>query len=108
MIVEIVHFDLPLGTDRAKALELFASSAAKWVTNKDLVEKYYFFSETDCRGGGVYIWTSREAAQKWHGEEYRDMVRRTYACVSHAGLHLRSPRFTMKLRPVGWCCLLRT
>jgi hypothetical protein len=81
MIVEIVHFDLPSGTDRTKAQELYRGSAAGWVTNKDLIEKYYFYNEADCRGGGVYIWTSREAAQGWHGEEYRDMVRRTYGSV---------------------------
>ena len=81
MIIEIVRFALPAGTDRAKALELFSSSAAAWVTNKDLVEKYYFFSEAGCLGGGVYIWTSAEATQRWHGHEYREMVRRTYGSV---------------------------
>ena len=81
MIVEIVTFDLPRGTDRTKAMELYRSSAAVWVTNKDLVEKYYFYDEAGCRGGGVYIWTSHEAAQRWHGEEYREMLRRSYGSV---------------------------
>jgi hypothetical protein len=81
MIVEIVAFDLPPGTDRAKAMELYRGSAAVWVKNKDLVEKYYFYDEAACRGGGVYIWTSREAAHRWHGEEYREMLRRTYGSV---------------------------
>jgi len=51
VIVEIVHFDLPSGTDRTKARELYRGSAAVWVTNKDLIEKYYFYNEADCRGG---------------------------------------------------------
>jgi hypothetical protein len=46
-----------------------------------LIEKYYFYDEGNCRGGGVYIWTSREATQRWHGEAYRDMIRRTYGSV---------------------------
>jgi hypothetical protein len=78
MIVEIVQFDLPPGTKRSEATELYQRSAGAWVKNKDLVQKYYFYDEATCRGGGVYVWRSREAAQRWHGEEYRDMVRRMY------------------------------
>jgi hypothetical protein len=48
------------------------------IKNKDLVQKYYLYDEAKCRGGGIYFWTSREAAQRWLGEDYRDMVRRTY------------------------------
>jgi hypothetical protein len=81
MIIEIVRFDLPPGTDRAKALELYQGSAAAWITNKDLIQKYYFYDETNRQGGGVYIWASREAAQKWHGEEYRAMIRRVYDSI---------------------------
>jgi hypothetical protein len=81
MIIEIVRFDLPPGTDRTKALGLYRGSAAAWVTNKDLIQKYYFYNEADHQGGGVYIWTSREAAQNWHGEEYRAMVRRIYGSI---------------------------
>jgi hypothetical protein len=29
----------------------------------------------------VYIWTSREAAEQWHGKDYRDRVLRTYGSV---------------------------
>jgi len=78
MIVEIVHLDLPSGTTRSEAIELYRRSAGVWVKNKELVQKYYFYDEATCRGGGIYVWTSRQAAQRGHGEDYRDMVRRTY------------------------------
>lgn len=78
MIVEIVFFDLPRGTTRADALALYRKSAANWVGNPDLIEKYYFFDETNGRGGGVYIWPNRAAAAHWHDESYRDMVQSLY------------------------------
>jgi len=78
MITEVVFFDLPRGTDRADALALYRQSAAKWLANPDLVEKFYFFDVARCLGGGVYIWRSREAISRWHGEDYRAMIRSLY------------------------------
>jgi hypothetical protein len=78
MIVEIVSFDLPPGTTRADALALYRKTAATWLTNKDLLEKYYVFDAENLRGGGIYIWPTREAARHWHGEDYRRMVMSLY------------------------------
>jgi hypothetical protein len=78
MIAEIVVFDLPEGTDLAAALTLYRQSAGKWLTNPELIEKYYIFDQQRCSGGGVYIWPSRDAAARWHGEEYRRTVRALY------------------------------
>lgn len=104
MIIEIVQFDLPPGTNRAKAIELYRRSAAAWVKNKDLVQKYYFHDEAPCRGGGVCVWTSREAAQRWHGEDYRDTVRRIYGSVPRieildALLHVDTVRGMVSVLP---------
>jgi hypothetical protein len=81
MIVEIVRFNLLPGTDGAKVTELYRSTAGTWARNADLVEKYYFHDAAKGGGGGVYIWRSREAAERWHGADYRDMVWRTYGAV---------------------------
>lgn len=78
MIVEIVKFNLPDGTTRTDALALYRKSAPQWLANRDLVQKYYYFDPDRCVGGGVYIWPSREAAERWHGEDYRKMVRALY------------------------------
>jgi hypothetical protein len=78
MITELVFFDLPKGTTRTQALELYRKSAEQWLRNPDLIEKYYFFDGESCIGGGVYIWNSREAAARWHGEDYKSRVRSVY------------------------------
>ncbi len=78
MITEIVFFDLPKGTKRADALALYRKTANKWLSNPDLIEKYYFFDEESGQGGGVYIWPTREAARRWHGKEYQEAVLALY------------------------------
>ncbi|MGO9772650.1 MAG: hypothetical protein ACLPSW_24480 [Roseiarcus sp.] len=78
MVTEIVFFALPKGTTRADALALYRRTADKWLANPDLVEKYYFFDEERSLGGGVYVWRTREAARRWHGEEYQRMVQSLY------------------------------
>lgn len=78
MIVEIVSFDLPPQTSREAAIALYNKTAPNWLANPDLVEKYYFFDAGRSLGGGVYVWRSRAAAERWHGEDYRRMIRSLY------------------------------
>src|SRR5262249_49847822 len=78
MITEIVTFPLPPGCDREGALKLYRQTAENWARNPDLVRKYYFFDPERGLGGGVYIWRSRDAAGRWHGDDYRNMVRGLY------------------------------
>jgi hypothetical protein len=74
MITELVFFDLPKGTTRTRALEMYRQTAGTWLANPDLVQKYYFFDEARSVGGGVYVWPSRAEAEKWHGDAYKKKV----------------------------------
>jgi hypothetical protein len=56
----------------------YRQTAPAWARNPDLVHKFYFFDAAASRGGGVYIWKSREAALHWHGEAYRSRIRALY------------------------------
>ncbi|CAB3764232.1 hypothetical protein [Paraburkholderia solisilvae] len=78
MITELVFFDLPPDITREAVLALYRKTAEKWLTNPDLIQKYYFFDPERALGGGVYIWKDREAAERWHGAEYRQMVQTMY------------------------------
>jgi hypothetical protein len=78
MLVAIVRFDLPPGTTRDAARALYDRSAPGWLGNPDLVEKYYLFDAERCEGGGIYIWRSRAAMERWHGADYRRMVTSRY------------------------------
>lgn len=78
MIIELVFFDCPEGSTREDTLKLYEKSAALWAKNEDLLDKYYFFDQATLKGGGVYVWKSREAAERWHGEDYQRMIEKIY------------------------------
>ena len=70
MIVELVLFQSPPGMDRDAVLEDAKHTIPRWRANKDLVRKHYLLSD-DGWGGGLYIWPSREAAEKAHDAEWQ-------------------------------------
>lgn len=78
MITEIVFFALPEGISRQELLEKYHKSAPTWMENPDLLHKTYVFDEANNRGGGVYLWKDLAAQQRWHGEDYRKMIRDVY------------------------------
>ena len=81
MITELVFFDLPRGTTREELKAKYTQTAPAWAKNEDLVHKFYFFDAAKCQCGGVYIWKTREAAHRWHGQEYRGRIRALYGSV---------------------------
>ena len=80
MITEIVFFNLPEGMSREELMTLYMSTAEAWSKNEDLVEKHYFYDADQHRGGGVYVWKSKEAMRTWHGEEYKSRIKAIYGC----------------------------
>ena len=78
MITEIVTFDLPKGISRADTMDKYRQTAPAWSRNADLVRKHSFFDEAQSLGGGVYIWKTMQAAEKWHGEEYIKRIKDLY------------------------------
>ena len=78
MITVLVSFNVPPGTTRLRALDMYRQSANKWAKNVDLIEKYYYFDEENLLGGGIYIWKDIEAAHRWHGPDYMAMVESVY------------------------------
>lgn len=77
MITAIVRFKLPSSVTREQAAELFKGSAPKYRGLAGLVRKYYLFNE-DGSAGGVYLWESREAAERVYTPEWRRMIADRY------------------------------
>jgi hypothetical protein len=77
MITAIVRFKLPEGTSLAAAKTMFEKSAPNYKNAPGLVRKYYLFGE-DRTGGGVYLWESREAADRMYSEGWRKMIAERY------------------------------
>jgi len=70
MIVELVLFKTPPGMDRDAVLADAKTTVPRWRANKELLRKHYLLGD-DGYGGGVYIWPSREAAERGHDAAWR-------------------------------------
>ncbi|MCC0012756.1 MAG: monooxygenase [Rhodobiaceae bacterium] len=77
MITAIVRFPLPAGTSLEEAKTLFEGSAPKYQDLPGLVRKYYLYDDGPT-GGGVYLWESREAAEKVYTDDWKKMIAERY------------------------------
>jgi hypothetical protein len=73
MITAIVRFPLPHSITRDDAKEMFEKSAPNYRGVPGLVRKYYLYGD-DQTGGGVYLWNSRDAAERFYSDAWKNMV----------------------------------
>ena len=91
MITAIVQFPLPEPLTLEEATEVFRSTAPIYRGVPGLVRKMYLLSEDGRTAGGVYLWETREAAERAYGEEWRRRVVERYGA---------EPRVTYFASPV--------
>jgi len=78
MITAIVRFKLPPTVKLADAAELFKGTAPKYRQLSGLVRKYYLYNGDTGIGGGVYLWESREAADRVYTAEWKQTLAARY------------------------------
>jgi hypothetical protein len=78
MITALVQFKLPQPMTTDKAQSIFAETAPKYREVKGLVRKYYLLSEDGETAGGVYLWKSREAAERLYTDEWKTFIEQKY------------------------------
>ena len=78
MYIAIVTMDTP-GVDHDTAVEISLSSTGRFVDLEDqgLLMKYYL-SRGSGGSGGVYVWRSKEDAEKWYTPEWSARLTETY------------------------------
>lgn len=76
MIITIVRFPLPAGTSLADAKALYEQSAPKYRGLPGLLRKHYVFGGGF--GGGVYLWASREDAERLYTPQWREFIKGRY------------------------------
>jgi hypothetical protein len=78
MITALVQFKLPAPISLEQAREIFESTAPKYKGMQGLIRKYYLLSEDGAMGGGVYLWESREDAERVYTGEWKQFVTEKY------------------------------
>ena len=76
-IIAIVQFDLPADVDRQRASEIFQRIAPLYQDVEGLIHKYFCFSD-EGKGAGIYLWESREAAEKIYAGVWRERIQQLY------------------------------
>jgi hypothetical protein len=78
MITVIVEFKLPQPMTREQARQTFLSTAPKYRDMAGLLRKYYVLSADGGKAGGIYLWNSREDADRVYTEDWKAFVRGKY------------------------------
>ena len=78
MITTVVQFQMSMPITLEDATRRFESSAPKYQNLPGLIRKYYIRSEDGRVAGGIYLWQSRQAAEKIYSGEWRARVEKLY------------------------------
>jgi hypothetical protein len=78
MITALVQIKLPEPMTKDKAQDVFAGTAPKYREVKGLVRKYYLLSEDGATAGGVYLWKSRDAAERLYTDDWKTFIMQKY------------------------------
>jgi len=77
-VIAIVSFKLPQKQTLEQATETFQSTAPKYLKLPGLLRKNYFLTDDGLRAGGIYLWESRQAAERMYTPEWKSFVRGKY------------------------------
>jgi hypothetical protein len=78
MITALIQFKLPKPVTRAQAREIFLGTAPKYREVDGLIRKYYILSADGGTGGGVYLWLSRESAERLYTADWKKFIFEKY------------------------------
>jgi hypothetical protein len=78
MITVIAQFKLQQPITREEARQTFLSTVPKYKDLPGLIRKYYILTQDGATAGGVYLWNSRQDAERFYSEEWKSFVRGKY------------------------------
>ncbi len=78
MITALLLTQLPEPLTPEEARAMFRRTAPNYRDKDGLIRKYYLLTEDRHSVGGVYLWQSREQAERVYTDEWREYVRATF------------------------------
>jgi hypothetical protein len=78
MITAIVQFPVREHVTRDKARELFSTTAPRYREVPGLIRKYYLLAEDGNSVGGVYLWSSRDDAERMYSGEWKSFIKERF------------------------------
>jgi heme-degrading monooxygenase HmoA len=74
MITTLVQFKLPAPVTCDRARAIFSEAAPQFRRVPGLIRKYFLLSEDGATAGGVYLWESREDAERFYTAEFERAI----------------------------------
>ena len=74
MITTLVQFTLSDPITLEEAQIAFSGTAPKYVKIQGLIRKYYLVSQDGGTAGGVYLWKSKEDAERLYTEDWKKFI----------------------------------
>lgn len=81
MITEVVLWRLPEGVSKDEVTAKFRASIPAWQNRPELIHKAFLFDEQTRRIGGVYLWTTMEAAKEAHGPSFQERIKANFGAM---------------------------
>jgi hypothetical protein len=78
MTTAIIQFPLPSGAPADVVKDGFLEVAPFFKGPPELLRKYFLLSHDGATGGGVYLWTSRQAAHDFSETTIRPMIKEKF------------------------------
>lgn len=80
MLIVIVTFELDGSATLRDMVQRFLSTAQRYQDMPGLLRKNYIVSADGKTAGGVYVWESKEQADRLYTAEFRQLIRNNYHC----------------------------
>ncbi len=80
MITAIVQFKLPASVTRNQAREIISNVAPYFRDVPGLIRKYFLLSEDGSTAGGAYLWETREDAERFYSNGFRQSIIEQFGC----------------------------
>ncbi|PIW27837.1 MAG: monooxygenase [Rhodospirillales bacterium CG15_BIG_FIL_POST_REV_8_21_14_020_66_15] len=81
MITVVVNFDLPPGTTLADATARYLDSSKKYLGAPGLVRKHYLYNAEQMKGGGAYVFETREQAKALFNADWIASITERYGAA---------------------------
>ena len=107
MTTAIIQYPLPPGAPMDAVKSGFLEVAPFFQSPPGLLRKYFLLSDDGARGGGVYLWTSRQTARDFSEGTIRPMIKEK-CHVEPSITYFETPVIVDKQRFVSDSILIRT
>ncbi len=81
MFVVVVRFPIDPSQPAEAVRRAFEASAPAYQSVPGLVRKHFLRAEDGSQGGGVYLWESREPADAWYTDAWRERLTRKFGAA---------------------------